>query len=562
MNRRGALKGAGSLAALLVGGGFGHARADDISRKAVAADQTGDNGTRYAPQRSDFLAKAEACKPSLSETLQSPLGLIVPVADAASQLGWRIQPTAGPDALDHLVFHKGDSVIVDFGGHRTGHLSFDLSGVGKGIDAPARIKFTFGEVISDVAEPLHPYKGWLSESWLPEEIVTIDYLPQSVKLPRRYAFRFVKIEIVDTSSNFGARFSNMRAHALTSAKGPPAPLTAHIPDDLKAIDTVAVATLRDCMQTVFEDGPRRDQRLWTGDLRLQALTSYAALPNPDLVKRCLYLLAAFPREDGLLAGDVYDQPRPLHGGDFPADYAVFFAVALADYVKATGDTATGLDLWPTAIRQLEVLRQYINTAGVFVIPAGMWVFIDWHDQLDRAASMQAIYIYGLKRLRDLAGKLGRASDIAGYDDRIAFMEKTSLATFYDRTAKVFLSGPARQVSLASQAWMTIAGVGTRAQQSVALHNALVDAQAIRPRTPYLNHYVVEALFLAGNNAEAVALMRAYWGGMIKAGADTFWEAYSPDNPRIAPYNDFHVNSFCHAWSCTPAYLLRTYASQV
>ena len=58
------------------------------------------------------------------------------------------------------------------------------------------------------------------------------------------------------------------------------------------------------------------------------------------------------------------------------------------------------------------------------------------------------------------------------------------------------------------------------------------------------------------------LMRAYWGGMLKAGADTFWEAYSPDNPRVAPYNDFHVNSFCHAWSCTPSYLLRTYGDQI
>lgn len=29
----------------------------------------------------------------------------------------------------------------------------------------------------------------------------------------------------------------------------------------------------DCMQSVFEDGPKRDRRLWLGDLRLQALAS-------------------------------------------------------------------------------------------------------------------------------------------------------------------------------------------------------------------------------------------------------------------------------------------------
>ena len=547
MNRRQALTGATSFLALLGAGFTTRARADD----AIA----------YGPPNAGFLAKAEACKPALSETVQAPLGLITPVADPAEVLGWKIAPSGDVAALEALVLHKGDSCIIDFGGHRTGHLSFDLAGIGRNVDAPARIRFTFGEVISDVAEPLHPYKGWLSESWLPEEVVTIDYLPQSVALPRRYAFRFVKVEIIDTSSSFGVSFRNVRAHALTSATGTLPPLPAAMPDDLKRMDVVAAATLRDCMQTVFEDGPRRDQRLWTGDLRLQALTSYVTLPNHDLVKRCLYLLAAFPRADGLLAGDVFDRPQPIRGGDFPGDYAVFFAVALADYVAATGDTATGLDLWPTAMRQLEVLKQYVKD-DVFVIPAGMWVFVDWHDTLDRACAMQAIYLYGLKRTLELARVMGRTGDVADYPARIAAMEKGSLATFYDAKAGVFVSGDKRQVSLASQAWMTIAGVGTRKQQARALRTALANPQTIRPRTPYLNHYVCEALFLAGCNTEAVAAMRAYWGGMLKAGADTFWEAYAPDNPRIAPYNDFHINSFCHAWSCTPSYLLRQYGRQI
>ncbi len=516
----------------------------------------------HAPPVTAFLARAEACKPTLIETVQAPLGLITPVADATLPLGWTIQPAGDVAAMEDKVLHKGDGLIIDFGGHRTGHLSFDLIGVGHNVDAPARLRFVLGEVISDVAEPLHPYKGRLSESWLPEEIVTIDYLPQAVKLPRRYAFRFVKIEVIDTSSSFGVTFKNVRAHALTSATGPPPPLAAAMPDDLKRMDVVAAATLRDCMQTVFEDGPRRDERLWTGDLRLQALTSYAILPNNDLVKRCLYLLAAYPRADGLLPGDVYEQPVPVRGGDFPNDYAVFFAVALADYVQATGDVATGLDLWPTAARQLEVLRQYINRHHVFVIPNGMWVFVDWHDTLDRACAMQAIYIYGLKRVSELALRLGKVSEISDYPGRIAAMENASLKTFYEARSGVFVSGPDRQVSLASQAWMTIADIGSKGRQAKALRIALQGAQTVRPRTPYLNHYVCEALFLAGCNSEAVAMMRAYWGGMLKAGADTFWEAYAPDTPRVVPYGDFHINSFCHAWSCTPSYLLRAYAKQI
>jgi alpha-L-rhamnosidase len=51
-------------------------------------------------------------------------------------------------------------------------------------------------------------------------------------------------------------------------------------------------------------------------------------------------------------------------------------------------------------------------------------------------------------------------------------------------------------------------------------------------------------------------MKSYWGGMVRADADTFWEAYSPEQPRASPYGDVRNNSFCHAWSCTPRYLLR------
>jgi hypothetical protein len=80
---------------------------------------------------------------------------------------------------------------------------------------------------------------------------------------------------------------------------------------------------------------------------------------------------------------------------------------------------------------------------------------------------------------------------------------------------------------------------------------------VRARTPYLNHYVVDAMLLCGLRNEALELVRSYWGGMVAAGADTFWEAYAPDEPLLSPYGDHHINSYCHAWSCTPSYFIRS-----
>ncbi|MHB3894864.1 hypothetical protein ACYBX3_24565, partial [Klebsiella pneumoniae] len=38
--------------------------------------------------------------------------------------------------------------------------------------------------------------------------------------------------------------------------------------------------------------------------------------------------------------------------------------------------------------------------------------------------------------------------------------------------------------------------------------------------------------------------------------DTFWEAFSLSDYAISPYGSKHINSYCHAWSCTPAYFIR------
>ena len=82
--------------------------------------------------------------------------------------------------------------------------------------------------------------------------------------------------------------------------------------------------------------------------------------------------------------------------------------------------------------------------------------------------------------------------------------------------------------------------------------------AVEIVSPYMMHNYVEALIAAGEQDEAIGRMCAYWGGMADRGADTFWELYNPANPDESPYGGTIVNSYCHAWSCGPAYFLRKY----
>ncbi len=57
---------------------------------------------------------------------------------------------------------------------------------------------------------------------------------------------------------------------------------------------------------------------------------------------------------------------------------------------------------------------------------------------------------------------------------------------------------------------------------------------------------------------ALDLIENFWGGMIHDGADIFWEIYNPKNKSFSPYGDPMINSYCHAWSCTPTYFLHKY----
>ncbi len=90
----------------------------------------------------------------------------------------------------------------------------------------------------------------------------------------------------------------------------------------------------------------------------------------------------------------------------------------------------------------------------------------------------------------------------------------------------------------------------------AITVAMADPKAMKPLTPYAYHHVAESLARNGGEEQCLNLMTEYLGGMVKAGADTFWEYFDPEDSRKSPYGDCHNNSYCHAWSCTPSYLLR------
>ena len=146
------------------------------------------------------------------------------------------------------------------------------------------MELRFCETARELEDDSNDYHGSLCRSWLQDEVINVDF-PGVYRMPRRYAARYVLIKILYASQP--VTLTEFAFEAVSSADMN-ALKPCEIQDgELAVIDRVATHTLRNCMQRVFEDGPKRDRRLWIGDLRLEALANYYTFGNVELTRRCL-----------------------------------------------------------------------------------------------------------------------------------------------------------------------------------------------------------------------------------------------------------------------------------
>lgn len=515
----------------------------------------------YKDKRTKWLRKAEETKPVLHETVCRPLSIVQAVEDASAFQGWSMEKVGEvPDYFKSSINEMPD-VTVDFGRHVTGYFTFRMK-VAEGVqDAPIRLKFTFGEVPAEIATPFYPFTGSLSRAWLQDEILTLETVGEEVTIPRRISGRYMRIEVLGRPSGGVYTMDDMYFTAVSSADELVVePLGEDVPEMVRRINDVSVATLRECMQTVFEDGPKRDRRLWVGDLYLEALANRYSFRNFELTKRCLYLFAGLTSEGGCVVPNVFEHPEPhCYESMHLLPYSLLFNSTLLEYLKDTQDYETANDLWCVAVRQIEDARTFINKDNLYDPELrSSWIFFDWRDGLDVTAPMQAAMIFALNQTYELAQMLGKETEVEEWKTLERNMIKAARRHMFDKDSGVVVSGEDRQVSVLSQAWMTKAGVLDVREAQTALRAVMADESSVKPGSPYGTHYVIDALLLCGLKDEAKNYMIEYWGGMVEKGADTFWEAYDPKNDFISPYGFHPLNSYCHAWSCTPIYFIYTY----
>ncbi len=498
-----------------------------------------------------FREKADSYKKELKHTKVIPQKYVDFCEDNESFQGLCVKN--GESVTFPIELKFGEPIILDFGRHCVGYLHYTAKGEDPIMDSPLGIDFAFGEFPLEIVREPSEYKGRLGKGWIQRENKKTVFLPAEVILERRYAFRYVKLTRVENTKStilLTDIFADcVSAVDLKEAKHFP------VPDPcLKKIYDASLATLAECEQDVFEDGPKRDRRLWIGDLRLQAMADYVSFRNLDLIKRCIYLFAAHRISDKIVASCMFPDSPPYVDNRYFDDYSLFFVSCLFDYVKNTGDLSLADELYDVAREQID----FAGSPNKEAYGSSRGFFVDWCPELDKSIAALGIYLYTLKQFKELSVTLGR--DDTEFDAPLEQAKKQLLSSYSEKQG-LFVS-ESGQISWHSQVWAVLSGVLTKEMGRQVLDKIKDFNTEYTMRTPYMIHYYIEALFSIGAKEYAMDYIKDFWTQMLDCGYDCCPEVFNPNDQMESPYGAPEINSACHAWSCTPLYWIQRYYDEI
>ncbi len=298
----------------------------------------------------------------------------------------------------------------------------------------------------------------------------------------------------------------------------------------------AAASLRVSLRELTVDGLKRDRLPWAGDAYIATLGNAAVFGEHRCIQRTLNALAP---------------ENPAHSPtNSIIDYDAYWIISVAAQWRFSGDDASARLLWPNVENVLASLRGREDEHG-FLRHEGTWLFLDWikFDKSTRSVALQALYAGALQAAANLARDLGhgqRAVELLEKETRL----KESLRSIYWNTANARAEPlPAgRHAAFLSEFF------------GVVQSGRLTDFDRAGPpaATAYMRYFESAALARCGDLSGMLKGISSYWGGMLDAGASTFWEGYDPaatGDAHYAFYGRPFGKSLCHAWACGPLPLL-------
>lgn len=323
---------------------------------------------------------------------------------------------------------------------------------------------------------------------------------------------------------------------------------------LNRIYDVSLYTLHLNTRAFLIDGIKRDHWIWSGDAYQSYLMNFYTFFDEAVNKRTIYALRGH-------------DPVETHINTI-LDYSFYWLIGIYDHYLYTGDTSFVKQVYPRMKTLLQFCLERRNTEGFVEGLRGDWVFIDWAEMDKKGAISfeQLLLAKSLEATAYCAGLAGDEEAAAAYRETAVSLKKKIEAVFWDERKHAFVhtrengrlsTDVTRYANLFA---VLFDYVSPEKKQQIKEHVILNDSvQAIT--TPYMKFYELAALCEIGEKAAAVNYVRDYWGGMLEAGATTFWETFDPNEQgqeRYAMYGRPFGKSLCHAWGANPVYLFGKY----
>jgi alpha-L-rhamnosidase len=303
-------------------------------------------------------------------------------------------------------------------------------------------------------------------------------------------------------------------------------------------------TLRLNMHDFLIDGIKRDRLPWTGDLAMSLLVDAYTFSDPELVRRSLVALG----REGIKEEDI----------NGIIDYSLWFIIAQNQYQLYFDDTLHLHHEWERIKEMLNDLSVHCDSSGFLIPSKETWLFIDWVEQ-EKWTALQILWWWAQDSGVKLAQRVGDTAAANYWINNSQKLKTNLLKVAWDEKEQFFLSkaGTSSERTRHPNFLAVVSGLATSSQYMGI--KALLEDNNVKPvGTPYMAGFEVMALSQLGNIDYMLKHVKDYWGGMLKRGATTFWEAYDPKEPKEEQYSFYerpYGKSLCHAWSSGPAAFL-------
>jgi alpha-L-rhamnosidase len=219
------------------------------------------------------------------------------------------------------------------------------------------------------------------------------------------------------------------------------------------------------------------------------------------------------------------------------------------YYWYSGDAKTVVAAYPAVKRYLMLWS--LNERGRVAHRAGGWDWPDWGQNADVPILDTAWYYLALKAAVEMARLSGEESDRAGYESQMARISAIFDSEFWQGSAyrtDAVEKGPDDRAN----ALAVVAGL-VPPERFEAVQRVLAES---RFAGPYMEKYVLEALFLMGAPEAALDRMRHRYARMLADPITTLWENFGGGEDRTGR------GTYNHSWSGGPLTLLSQYVAGV